>query len=227
MSGEKEILEPLSKICARYSPVPKKVLELACGTGTILQKFTKNSEIYGVDLSTEMLVQAKKKIPQGTFYKQDIAKFSLTKKFDLILCMFDAINHLNSFREWSQVFKNAAKHLDDNGIFIFDINSIGRLTSGLSYPPYVKYIGKDIIILSIQPTRMKSTVDCRYQFIINKSGKTYRLYEEHIIETSFPIPQITKELLKVMSVKEVISIQMEKNNPKALRVFFVCQNTKK
>ena len=50
------------------------VLEIGCGTGIDLRKFDDSFEIDGVDLNEHALELAKKNIPDGKFYKEDIVK---------------------------------------------------------------------------------------------------------------------------------------------------------
>ena len=50
------------------------VLEIGCGTGVDLRKFDDSFEIHGVDLNDHALELAKKNIPNGKFYKEDIVK---------------------------------------------------------------------------------------------------------------------------------------------------------
>ena len=50
------------------------VLEIGCGTGIDLRKFDDSFEIHGVDLNEHALELAKKNIPNGKFYKEDIVK---------------------------------------------------------------------------------------------------------------------------------------------------------
>ena len=50
------------------------VLEIGCGTGIDLRKFDDSFEIHGVDLNDHALELAKKNIPNGKFYKENITK---------------------------------------------------------------------------------------------------------------------------------------------------------
>ena len=50
------------------------VLEIGCGTGIDLKKFDESFEIHGVDLNDHALELAKKNIPNGKFYKENITK---------------------------------------------------------------------------------------------------------------------------------------------------------
>ena len=50
------------------------ILEIGCGTGIDLRKFDDSFEIHGVDLNKLALEIAKKNIPNGKFYKENITK---------------------------------------------------------------------------------------------------------------------------------------------------------
>ena len=67
----------------------KNVLDLGCGTGTMLKHAVEKTECnaYGVDLIRLNIHQAKKKVPSGNFYRGDIIEYidGLDKKFDLVI----------------------------------------------------------------------------------------------------------------------------------------------
>jgi len=55
----------LQKLISKHNPRAKTILELACGTGSVLQHFEKRYDVYGLDLSPGMLALARKKVPSG------------------------------------------------------------------------------------------------------------------------------------------------------------------
>ncbi len=57
------------------------------------------------------------------FAVADMVNFTLNKKFQLITCAFDALNYLVTDSDMKKTLKNVFLHLEDNGIFIFDINT--------------------------------------------------------------------------------------------------------
>ena len=67
----------------------KNVLDLGCGTGTMLQYAVENHQCnaFGVDLIRLNIHQAKKKVPSGNFYRGDILSYinDLNQKFDLVI----------------------------------------------------------------------------------------------------------------------------------------------
>ena len=74
-----------------------------------------------------MLSIARKKLPHVRFYRKDMVRFDLGRKFDVIICVFDSINHVLKFADWQKIFRNAARHLEDDGLFLFDINTQAKL----------------------------------------------------------------------------------------------------
>ena len=105
----------------------KSLLDLGCGTGNFLQKMEdKFDKCVGVDLSSAMIDIAKNNCKKTVFYVQDITKFSFNEKFNLITCNFDMINHLINLEDWAKVFSKVYNHLTDDGVFVFDYNTISK-----------------------------------------------------------------------------------------------------
>ncbi len=70
-----------------------------------------------------MLTHARERLPNSSFHLQDMRTFSLSEHFDLILCLYDTINHLTSFDQWQQCFSRMASHLAPGGLCIIDMNT--------------------------------------------------------------------------------------------------------
>lgn len=97
------------------------VLEIGCGTGKMLRFFYGLSpRLYGIDISQEMLKQARQKLPRAHIFVADMRSFNLPEKFDLIICVHDTINYLLSYKELLSTFLNAARHLKPSGLFFVD-----------------------------------------------------------------------------------------------------------
>lgn len=131
------------------------VLELGCGTGRILELLgSRFSDLNGVDISERMLERARKRIPSGTFYRMDMCDLAIDREFDLILCMFDTINHLLTFEKWQQTFAGIAGHLKPGGTFIMDCNTPQRLSRLSLFPPDVRrFAGGGCLVMEIQEDR--------------------------------------------------------------------------
>lgn len=106
-----------------------KVLDLACGSGTLAMLLNTNGyEVDGLDLSESMINIAKEKAKMNhnniNFYVEDMTSFKLDKKYNVITCYFDSLNHLSTYEMVTKTFDRVWEHLEDDGLFIFDIFSL-------------------------------------------------------------------------------------------------------
>lgn len=117
-----------------------RVLELACGTGTVAFEFAQRGcEVVGVDISPGMVQVALEKgrklglSKQVRFYVQDIAELDLPNEppFDLAVCLFDSLNYITDPNRLAQVFACTILHLRPGGYFVFDLNSEYALRENL------------------------------------------------------------------------------------------------
>ncbi|MEZ8219072.1 Methyltransferase domain-containing protein [Candidatus Fervidibacteria bacterium JGI MDM2 SSWTFF-3-K9] len=124
------IVDLLRKLDASFTF--KRVLELACGTGTIALEFAlRGCEVVGVDISPGMVQVAREKAKKlgltkkTRFYVQDISELDLPDEatFDLALCLFDSLNYITDPDRLSQVFVRTLPHIRPGGYFVFDLNS--------------------------------------------------------------------------------------------------------
>jgi SAM-dependent methyltransferase len=112
---------------ARHLPQATSLLELGCGSGSILAGLHGVRSLTGLDRSRQMLARARAKVPRARLVEADMASFDLGERFDVVICVFDTLNHLERFELWSALFDRAAAHLVDNGVFAFDVNTVGQL----------------------------------------------------------------------------------------------------
>lgn len=220
MGNRYENAAELQKLINKYHPRAKIILELACGTGSILQHFTKQYSVYGLDISSGMLSLARKKVPAGKFSQQDMTKFKLNQKFDVILCVYDSINHLLKFSEWQKVFKQAYEHLNKEGVLIFDMNTLSKLQRVIEAPPQVFPFKKHITIIDITDAG-KGISNWNIKVFDHKRKNQYTLYEENIQEKAFPLPQV-KSALKRFRKVDVIDTSRKRPSIKSKRLVFVC-----
>lgn len=220
MGDYSHLVNPLTQLLKKYAPHPQKVLELGCGTGNILKLFPKVKKLYGLDISQEMLTIAQKKLPTAIFIKGSMTNFKIDEKFDLILCIFDAINHLCSSREWEETFAHVAKHLEPKGVFIFDSNSLERFEVLSTLPLYTRTVGQHVASLGYK--KKKNILEFHFSFFMQLLGNLYIRHNKTIPEITFPLPQINTMLKKHFSIKKIVKVRQEKRFAKSVRYFFVC-----
>jgi SAM-dependent methyltransferase len=116
-----------------------KILEVGVGTGRLFtDALGSGADIYGLDISEEMLKVLYKKIPDDQHFRislQSITDFAYGHKFDLIVAPFRVIMHLIDKEDQIKALDNVYKHLNINGRFIFDafIPDLSQILNGLSH----------------------------------------------------------------------------------------------
>ena len=94
----------------------KKILDVGCGTGRIVNKLRNmGSDIIGLDISKGMIDIAKKKFPKVKFIEGDIENLPFKdNEFDLVIASF-VIVHL---KDLQKAFDEVYRVLKPNGVFI-------------------------------------------------------------------------------------------------------------
>jgi ubiquinone/menaquinone biosynthesis C-methylase UbiE len=77
MGDRTEATKRLRSFIRNASPKAKNVLELACGTGSVLKHLSKHYDVWGLDLSERMLSIARKKVPHARLSRQNMVTFRL------------------------------------------------------------------------------------------------------------------------------------------------------
>jgi len=135
----------------RYHPGASSLLELGCGTGTMLEGLGGIGPLTGIDRSPEMLAIARSKVPAARLIEDDITTFELGEHFDVVICVFDTLNHVTSFNGWKSLFERAHGHLAPGGLFIFDVNTPGKLRGLGAYGPWFEEVAGVTVVQSVDP----------------------------------------------------------------------------
>lgn len=101
---------------------PKTALDLACGTGILCQILHENGmEVSGMDFSAGMIEIARQGSGAIHYDVADMITYRPEKRFDLVTCTGDAINHIGDLSNVEKIFQNVHFCLNDGGYFVFDI----------------------------------------------------------------------------------------------------------
>ena len=71
--------------------------------------------------------EVSKKNFDGEYLILNMIDFKLDKKFDVILCIADSMNYIKDYDEMKKMFLNVKKHLNEGGIFVFDMHHVERI----------------------------------------------------------------------------------------------------
>lgn len=202
----------------------KNVLELGCGTGSVLKHLQDAYEVSGLDISSKMLSIARKKVPRAKLYRQDMANFQIGDRFDVIFCIFDSINHVRRFSDWKKVFALVRRHLSPGGCFIFDINTQRKLERLIAGPPWLHRFGKNLLIMDVTALPHRRS-NWNIKVFEHMNGSRYVLHEEDIVEVSFPLRQIVAALRTHYVKVRVIDPDRNRPTAKSERLFFRCNKS--
>ena len=124
------------QLLAQAGVSPRTLCECACGTGSLSVHLAKGGiKLTGVDISREMLELAAEKARnngiQAQFVCQDMARLSLPRPVDAIICACDGVNYLTTDKRVRAFFDAAYAALRPGGAFAFDISSAHKLKNVL------------------------------------------------------------------------------------------------
>ncbi len=100
-----------------------RVLDLCCGTGQLAHTLAERGySVLGIDGSEGMLAFAQTNAPTARFLLADARHFEVQEPFDVVLCLFDSLNHLMTENDLAKAFDSTARALHPGGLFAFDLN---------------------------------------------------------------------------------------------------------
>ena len=108
----------------------RSLLDICCGAGQLALHFLKQGyRVVGLDASEYMLryacMHAADFVKAGSarFVLGNAASFNIDERFGLAVSTFDSLNHLNNEDELMGCFQSVRRALEDDGVFIFDLNT--------------------------------------------------------------------------------------------------------
>lgn len=206
-----------------YLPKASSLLELGCGTGSILAHLTSVPMLTGLDRSPEMLHLARAKVPDARLIEGDMQSFALDERFEVVICVFDSLNHLLTFEAWRTVFNTVHDHLMDGGLFIFDVNTVGELRRLGEEPPWVYDFDGGVAIMDVAfaddgQSEVVSQWDVR---IFEDMGfSRYRLHHEVIGELGVTLDRITAALADRFTLLEQFDEHDRTPTDESMKAYF-------
>jgi len=203
-------------------PRAKSLLEIACGTGGILGRLSESYDVTGLDRSRSMLAIAQQRLPNIQLLRQDMTSFQVSQPFDVIVCAFDSINHLQRFSDWRKTFRRVAGHLNLNGIFVFDVNTSGKLKRLVEGPAWVKQFGRDSVIIKVTGGR-RDVFAWDVKIFEHCKRDDYKLIAETIVEKAFPMQRVLTALRSQFTQVNVYDPEGARPSDRSERLYFVCR----
>ncbi|UCE25222.1 MAG: class I SAM-dependent methyltransferase [Candidatus Zixiibacteriota bacterium] len=192
------------KIFRRFKIKPSTGLDLCCGTGSALLKFSERGLIMaGLDRSSTMLAMAAKKLKgrRVPLYHKSLPRFRIldpvssrkTRRFDLITCFFDSLNYLTTKAKLKTAFKSVYNHLQPGGWFIFDMNTPAAMKILWGSQEHTQVTENLVSIWRNKYNPGNDSAACVATFF-RKKGKTWERFDEVHIERAYSNTSIRKAL---------------------------------
>ena len=196
----------------------KRLLDVACGTGSHLFYFKNNFNVEGVDSSKELVRIAKEKNPDVEFNIQDMRKLDLKKKFDVITLLFSSIAYLKNKTEIIKTFKNLYKHLEVGGVLIIEMlylnDSFEEIKNHIREYSDNSFSIKRIIDISIN----KNIAKLKAQYFINENKNNKNITD------NLEIPLLSKKWI-FRNLKSLnFSVNISKYDKTGTTVFVCVKN---
>lgn len=189
-----ERAEYLVSLFERFDKKPELLLDLGCGTGSLMVELLKKGiDIIGVDGSPEMLSVAREK-----FYEcknpplllcQMLDKLDLYGTVDGCVSTLDTLNHITDLSVLEDVFKRLYLFIRSGGLLIFDLNTEFKHRKILKDNTFVYDTEKVYFVWQNIPYEDKTDIYLD-MFVPDKYGK-YTRYTESFSERVYSEEQIS------------------------------------
>ncbi len=191
--------EYIEKLLKKLGHAPGLTLDLACGTGSLtLELYKRGFDVYGIDGSSAMLSEAKDKAydmeADVLFLYQKMQQLDLYGTVDTVICALDSINHLSGEEQVQETFKRVAFFMNDDGWFIFDVNTPYKHENVLGSNTFVYDLTDVYCVWQNKYDPHNGSVRISLDFF-ERNGKSYTRSSERFFEQVYT-PEKIKEMLK-------------------------------
>jgi SAM-dependent methyltransferase len=124
-----------------------RLLDIACGTGlSFVTLLERGWQVTGCDISPEMLAIAKEKFgDRADLFVADMRELPEIGEFDLIWAINDPLNYLLSVEELEATLEGMRRNLAEDGIALFDINTLVTYRTFFSEEIVVNQNGRQLV----------------------------------------------------------------------------------
>lgn len=203
-----------------------KLLDVACGTGTLSQLFAElGYDVTASDLSEDMLTVANQRFQKAN---QAIPVLQLSMDnleglsgFDIVTIAIDSLNYLQSEKQVQQTFKEVYNALNVGGHFFFDVHSVFKVDMVFMDSPFVYDAEEIAYIWHTEPGQTPHSVIHDMTFFVRQTDLFERFEETHEQRT-FSVEVYRKWLEAAGFTVESVTADFSDQSPddESERVFF-------
>jgi SAM-dependent methyltransferase len=212
----------LRKALKEEAPDAFTWLDLCCGAGSLLKFVCEEGfSAVGVDSSEHQLNYARQNAPEAKLCKGDIRKLSLPQTFDVITCMFDSLNYLTLKQDLAKVFYRVQSHLNQDGLFAFDMNTFHGLQEHWCTVT-ATHDENSTIIVETSFNKKRALGRCLITGFL-KDGDLYRKFQEEHIERGYKVREIEDLLRKAGFVfKSFDGVTLKAPGKRSGKLLYLC-----
>lgn len=175
------------------------LLDLACGTGSLsFELASLGYDVIGVDGSGEMLSVAMQKTAEygnsPLFLNQTMQRLDLYGTVDITVCALDSLNHLPDEKAFAKAVERVALFTNDDGLFIFDVNTAYKHREILADNAYVYQPDELFCVWQNSYDKSSGDVLIELDFFLKEKSGLYKRNSESFTERIFTHEQITNVL---------------------------------
>ncbi|MGB6409254.1 MAG: class I SAM-dependent methyltransferase [Planococcus donghaensis] len=203
-----------------------KLLDVACGTGTLSQLFAElGYDVTASDLSEDMLTMANQRFQKANqaipVLKLSMDNLEGLTGFDIVTIAIDSLNYLQSEEQVQQTFKEIYSALNPGGHFFFDVHSVFKVDTVFMDSPFVYDAEEIAYIWHTEPGQASHSVIHDMTFFVRQNDLFERFEETHEQRT-FSVETYKKWLEAAGFSVESVSADFTSQSPddESERVFF-------
>lgn len=227
-------VEYIESIFKKYNLSPNLILELGCGTGNITSLMQdKGYDMIGVDISEDMLAEAKEKAQQKKqdilFLNQDMCEFELFGTVDSCICICDSLNYILEIEDILKTFKLVNNYLNPKGLFIFDLNTEYKFKNILSDNSFSATENNAAYIWENYYYEDEMINEYYTNIFIKDNNGQYSRHEEYHYQKAYKketiIELLKKAGLEILGIYDSFSFNKPKHDSE--RIIFIAQENSK
>lgn len=159
----------VSSLIEKHIRTPtRRLLDIACGTGTHIKYFRGRYNVSGLDLSPQMLQIAKEQHPDVHFYNLNLVDFEIDQSFDVLLCLYGSIGFVGSKQNLTLALRTFAKHVAPGGVLVLTPWSNTSDFKERIVSETRRYQGFQVSRMEKISRGANGTVDIEYHYLIGK-----------------------------------------------------------
>ena len=206
------------------------LLDLGCGTGSVTELLAKAGfDMIGIDNSEEMLdIAMEKRYESGLdilYLLQDMREFELYGTVRGVVSICDSMNYILDDEDLLDVFKLVHNYLDNDGIFIFDMNTLYKYREILSDNTFAEDREESSFIWENFYDEEEEINQYDLSLFVQEEDGRYRKYEETHLQRAYEqntVEELIKESgLELLHVYDAFTRELPAEDSQ--RIYYVCR----